>query len=290
MTSLQQGAIGAETKTGPDYWAIVALAANGYEATIVEQSPDCLSDDVLCNGSNFTDNSDDLGWTTGQPMGLYRLRLGFFHISDDDYEVTVRSADPLCQVPAPAAGQAGAAPDSLREAIKAADLHECWVNGDTADVMTNPHRGCANFDQIVARCATGELWRKRAVAIAMSLNFVREQIASHPAGQSTGPGTGEVAQHIRNLESIGRRQDAEGICRKAVDAGVAALKALAARPAAPEAQGAERVRQALQQIVDEWDEEGALSLKAYRAAEAALAAAGDPDMSPASSGQGGRSA
>ncbi|MBI1690482.1 MazG-like family protein [Methylorubrum sp. DB1722] len=79
---------------------------------------------------------------------------------------------------------AGTVPDSLREAFEAAELHECWVNGDTADVMTNPYGHCANFDQIVARCATGDLWRKRAVAIAMSLNFVREQIASHPTGQS----------------------------------------------------------------------------------------------------------
>ena len=130
--SLEQGALGPEG--GPDYWAVVALAANGYEATIVEQSPDCLSDDVLCNGLSFTDNSDDLGWTTGQPMGLYRLRLGFFHISDDDYEVTVRSADPLCQVSAsaPASGaERMTAGESVTRFVRAVlhgdDEHRVWL-------------------------------------------------------------------------------------------------------------------------------------------------------------------
>lgn len=88
---------------------------------------------------------------------------------------------------------AGAVPDSLRAAFEAAELHECWVNGDTADVMTNPYGHCGNFDQIVARCATGDLWRKRAVAIAESLNFVRSLLASHPAGQSAGSGAGTDA-------------------------------------------------------------------------------------------------
>lgn len=40
-----------------------------------------------------------------------------------------------------------------------------------------------------------------------------------------------VRNHIENLECIGRSQDANGICRKAVDAGISALKAQSAQDA-----------------------------------------------------------
>lgn len=40
----------------------------------------------------------------------------------------------------------------------------------------------------------------------------------------------EISGHISNLESVGRNQDANGICRKAVDAGIAALRTLLATP------------------------------------------------------------
>ncbi|MGX5776952.1 hypothetical protein [Methylorubrum zatmanii] len=123
---------------------------------------------------------------------------GGFQPYEEPPAVTAAWAALKCEDVSPAPASPGV-PDSLREAFKAADLHECWVNGDTADVMTNPYPGCGNFNQIAARCATGDLWRKRAVAIAESLNFVRALLSTHPAGQSAGSGA-EDRQHAAEVE------------------------------------------------------------------------------------------
>ncbi|ACK82503.1 hypothetical protein [Methylorubrum extorquens] len=145
--------------------------------------------------------------------------------------------------PAPAAGQAGAGPDSLRALIRSVAAENKSPSQDPAGERIAGYR---HFNDGIKRLEEALLRRLDA-------------LASHPAGQSTGPGEEaieaaisaseveffaelrrqkEISGHIQNLESIGRNQDANGICRKAVDGGIAALKALAARPVAPEAQGA----------------------------------------------------
>jgi hypothetical protein len=82
--------------------------------------------------------------------------------------------------------------DDALAALKAAEIQECHVDGDKADVISAPPgSNCQNEYRLIARCATGELWVKQAVAIAKAINFVRA-LAPKPTGTEAGRGVSAV--------------------------------------------------------------------------------------------------
>ena len=199
--------------------------------------------------------------------------LGIEDLDSDAYRALVACPDlatlspkehPMAETPS--------AP-SLRDviaALDAAEIQECHVNGDKADVISAPPGSTfINEYRTIARCSTGPLWIKQAVAIATALNFVRS-LDNAPSTTLT--------------EAVAAAR-AEGV-REGLERAAEALRAIQVRDRFGAIQGQLRA-----QMSTEWLDgyDAAAGSRAGRASDALAALKLDGSLKVGSTLAGGRS-